>query len=298
MKKLAIKIDVDTERGTRLGVPNLVNLFKDLELNATFLFALGPDNTGRAITRIFKPNFFKKIQRTSVIANYGLKTLGNGLLWPAPHISKKHSRLLRSIYDYGFEVGIHCYDHIKWQDNLHKMTEAEVRFEVNTSFSTFKNVFGFSAKSMGSAGWQANKYSLAAYDDCNLTYASDTRGDIAFFPVVGKKEFSTLQVPTTLPTLDEFLGQPNYTLESIRDHFIDQIKEDKINIFTVHAELEGMKYLEWFADFLKNCLDKKIEIVPVRNIALDLLKNRHKIPKIQLVNKEIFGRSGTVASHL
>jgi undecaprenyl phosphate-alpha-L-ara4FN deformylase len=298
MKKLAIKVDVDTERGTKLGVPNLVNIFKDFGLKATFLFALGPDNTGRAIARIFKPNFFKKVKRTSVIANYGLKTLGNGLLWPAPHISKKHSGLLRSVHDYGFEVGIHCYDHIKWQDNLHKMTEAEVRSEVNVAFTTFKNVFGFSAKSMGSAGWQANKYSLAAYDDCNLTYASDTRGSIPFFPVVGKREFNTLQVPSTLPTLDEFLGQPNYNLENIKDYFISQIKEDQANVFTIHAELEGMKYLNWFTDFIKSCLENNIEIVPVRSIALELLKNRHKIPKIQLVNKEIFGRSGTVASHL
>ena len=52
-KIIAIKIDVDTERGTRLGVPNLLKLLKNLAIPATFLFSLGPDNTGRAIRRIF-----------------------------------------------------------------------------------------------------------------------------------------------------------------------------------------------------------------------------------------------------
>ena len=54
---LAIKIDVDTDRGTRIGVPNLVALFDEFGVKATFLFSLGPDNTGRAIKRIFRPGF-------------------------------------------------------------------------------------------------------------------------------------------------------------------------------------------------------------------------------------------------
>ena len=46
---LALKIDVDTLRGTREGVPNLVVLLKKYGADATFLFSLGPDHTGRAI---------------------------------------------------------------------------------------------------------------------------------------------------------------------------------------------------------------------------------------------------------
>src|ERR1043165_7590745 len=107
---LAIKIDVDTDRGTRLGVPALLQLFDELDIPATFLFSLGPDNTGRAIKRIFRPGFFKKVARTSVIATYGLRTLLNGTLLPAPHIAQCHAAIMRQVRDAGFEVGIHCYD--------------------------------------------------------------------------------------------------------------------------------------------------------------------------------------------
>ena len=34
--------------------------------SATFLFSLGPDHTGRAIKRVFRPGFFGKVRRTSV----------------------------------------------------------------------------------------------------------------------------------------------------------------------------------------------------------------------------------------
>ncbi|TMH26152.1 MAG: 4-deoxy-4-formamido-L-arabinose-phosphoundecaprenol deformylase, partial [Betaproteobacteria bacterium] len=52
--KLALKVDVDTYRGTRRGVPRLVELLKKHGAGATFLFSLGPDHTGRAIKRVFR----------------------------------------------------------------------------------------------------------------------------------------------------------------------------------------------------------------------------------------------------
>ncbi len=57
MTIFSLKIDVDTERGTKEGVVNLLNLFSELNIPATFLFSLGPDNTGRALKRIFRPGF-------------------------------------------------------------------------------------------------------------------------------------------------------------------------------------------------------------------------------------------------
>ena len=57
---LALKIDVDTLRGTREGVPNLVMLLKKHGADATFLFSLGPDHTGRAIKRVFRPGLLRQ----------------------------------------------------------------------------------------------------------------------------------------------------------------------------------------------------------------------------------------------
>ena len=59
--KLALKIDVDTFRGTREGVPRLIDLLQKHNAGATFLFSLGPDHTGRAITRAFRPGFMTKV---------------------------------------------------------------------------------------------------------------------------------------------------------------------------------------------------------------------------------------------
>jgi len=79
--KLALKIDVDTYRGTREGVPRLVEILQSHNAQATFFFSLGPDHTGRAIKRVFRPGFLGKVSRTSVVKHYGIKTLLYGTLF-------------------------------------------------------------------------------------------------------------------------------------------------------------------------------------------------------------------------
>ncbi|MCC8991883.1 MAG: hypothetical protein LM514_04745, partial [Streptococcus sp.] len=51
---IALKVDVDTLRGTLEGVPRLQELFSQKQTDATFLFSLGPDHTGWAIRRVFR----------------------------------------------------------------------------------------------------------------------------------------------------------------------------------------------------------------------------------------------------
>src|SRR4051812_23660231 len=105
--RLALKVDVDTDRGTRRGVPNLVADLQEFRAPACFLFSLGPDQTGRAVSLVFRPGFFKKVSRTSVVQLYGVRTLLNGTLLPAPHIGQRNGHIMRAVKAAGFEVGIH-----------------------------------------------------------------------------------------------------------------------------------------------------------------------------------------------
>ena len=138
--KLALKIDVDTFRGTRVGVPRLVEVLKKYGAGATFLFSLGPDNTGRAIKRAFRPGFMKKVSRTSVLEHYGIITLMYGTVIPAPDIGKRCAPILRTVRDAGFEVGIHCNNHYRWQDYVHTMSAAAVEAEFSAARAEFRQL--------------------------------------------------------------------------------------------------------------------------------------------------------------
>jgi len=105
MAKIALKVDVDTLLGTQVGTPNLAKLFAELGVGATFLFSLGPDHTGWALKRVFRPGFLKKVSRTSVVEHYGIKTLLYGVLLPAPDIGKRAANEMRAVDQAGHETG-------------------------------------------------------------------------------------------------------------------------------------------------------------------------------------------------
>ena len=97
MALIALKIDVDTYRGTREGALRLADVLERLGVRATFLFSLGPDHTGRAIRRAFRRGFLGKVRRTSVLQHYGLKTLLYGVLLPGPRIGQRAGEAMRDI---------------------------------------------------------------------------------------------------------------------------------------------------------------------------------------------------------
>jgi peptidoglycan/xylan/chitin deacetylase (PgdA/CDA1 family) len=294
--RLALKVDVDTDRGTREGVPNLVADLQAFSAPACFLFSLGPDQTGRAITRVFRPGFFKKVSRTSVVQIYGLRTLLNGTLLPAPHIGRRNTGVMRDVRAAGHEVGIHCYNHYRWQDYVQRMSPDDIRHEFVAARAEFLRIFGGEAHTAGAAGWQSNARSREVYDEANLLYASDTRGASPFFPRVDGRVFRTLEIPSTLPTFDELMGRPEYPDAKIPAHYVSRLREDRVNVLTIHAEIEGMGRRRLFNALLAACRDRGVTFVRLDDYAKELLANRAAIPVCDQVMAEIDGRSGLVAT--
>lgn len=294
--RLALKVDVDTDRGTREGVPNLMADCQEFKAPACFLFSLGPDQTGRAITRVFRPGFFQKVSRTSVVQMYGIRTLLNGTLLPAPHIGRRNTGVMRAVRDAGFEVGIHCYNHYRWQDYVQKMSLEEIRTEFVAARAEFLRIFGREAQTAGAAGWQSNGRSRQIYDEAGLLYASDTRGGAPFFPRVEGQGFQTLEIPSTLPTFDELMGRPEYPDDQIVPHYLSLLRSDQPNVFTLHAEIEGMGRRALFRSLLDACREAGVEFIRLDDLARELLANRAAIPARDQVMAKIDGRSGVVAT--
>ncbi len=295
VKKLALKIDVDTALGTRDGVPCLCELLTKYKIPATFLFSLGPDNTGKSIRRIFQPGFFKKIFRTRVTQLYGWKTLLYGTLLPAPQIALKYAEVIKEAQDLGFSVGIHAYDHFHWQNFVHTWSLNDVRQEFAKAINCFYKIFSHIPCSAGAPGWQANENTFQVYDEHKLLYASDCRGNHPFFPRIGAKTFKTLQIPTTLPTLDEWLGDPKFKNEDdIISSYLELLKPG-LNVLTIHAEIEGGAKSSFFERLLKKLKSETICFTDLTLEAIEILKNKNQVPVCEVVQTEIEGRAGLLA---
>ena len=281
--KLAIKVDVDTLRGTEEGVPRLVHLLRKHKAGATFLFSLGPDHTGRALRRVFRPGFFSKVSRTSVVEHYGIRTLLYGTLLPGPDIGRRCADVMRATRDAGFEVGVHCWDHVRWQDFVAQKDAAWTQREMELACERFESVFGEIPGTWGAAGWQTNVH--AARFQERFAYASDTRGTRPFQPVWNGQAIGCPQVPTTLPTFDEIIGLH----DDVVQHVLDMTKTPREHVFTAHAELEGGKLYGMFEQLLGGWKAQGYELV-----ATDRMP-RERLPRHEVVYGEVPGRSGTLA---
>jgi undecaprenyl phosphate-alpha-L-ara4FN deformylase len=294
--RIGLKVDVDTLRGTREGVPRLAALLKKHGADATFYFSVGPDHTGRAIRRMFRKGFVQKVARTSVVRHYGVKTLLYGVLLPGPDIGEKGGAQMRAVRDAGFEVGLHTYDHVRWQDYVAQATAEWTRTEFERGLRAFERVFGAPPESHAAAGWQINDHALAFEQEYGLRYASDTRGGPAFRPIVNGKGSTCAQLPTTLPTFDELLGRDGIDASSIGDAVFDlsaAAADRSQQVFTLHAELEGMLLLDAFEALLLKWRSAGAAIV--RMAAIHALAAQRELPLRAVIQGEIPGRSGLLA---
>jgi peptidoglycan/xylan/chitin deacetylase (PgdA/CDA1 family) len=286
--RLALKIDVDTYRGTRDGVPRLVEILRQHDAGATFLFSLGPDHTGRAMRRVFRPGFFSKVQRTSVVEHYGVRTLLYGTLLPGPDIGRECARVLRDTKKAGFEVGIHCWDHVRWQDFVVSRDYRWVQEEMDLAFRRFEEIFGEKARTWGAAGWQTNRHA-AWIEERTCDYASDVRGTHPFIPLWDGVRIGCPQLPTTLPTLDELIGRVGDPVEFI----LNETENPRHHVFTAHAELEGGKLAGDFGRLLEGWKRQGYDLVPTRTLFASLEVER--LPRCEVIYGEVPGRSGTLA---
>lgn len=293
--KLALKIDVDTYRGTVQGVPQLVEILKDRGAGATFLFSLGPDHTGRAITRVFRSGFLGKVRRTSVLSHYGFRTLLYGTLLPAPDIGRECARIMRETRDCGFEVGIHTWDHVLWQDKVGRSDAQWTRSQMDLACERFEEIFGEPARIHGAAGWQMNRHAYRLTQRLGFSFCSDTRGTRPFVPVYEGEIVACPQLPTTLPTLDELIGVDGVNAGNVVGRLLDLTRDAQPtgHVYTLHAELEGMKLAPVFEQLLDGWQEQGHELVSLGAYLESLAPG--VLPRHEIAIGPVPGRTGTLA---
>jgi undecaprenyl phosphate-alpha-L-ara4FN deformylase len=292
--RLALKIDVDTLRGTREGVPALVALLRRHNVNATFLFSLGPDHTGRAIKRVFRSGFLGKVRRTSVVRHYGLRTLLYGTLLPGPDIGRRAGDIMQRVRDAGHETGVHCWDHIRWQDGVGVADAGWTHDEMRRACERFTEIMREPPHTHGAAGWQMNVHAMRLTQRLGFDYCSDGRGSHPHLPVWNGELLRCPQLPTTLPTLDEMIGLDGVAEDNVAAHLLARTREPASSghVFTLHAELEGMRLIGAFEQLILGWKAQGWTLGPTRSLFESV--EPMALPRCTTGMGSVPGRSGTL----
>lgn len=290
-KIIGLKIDVDTFYGMRHGVPKILSLLEKYKIKASFFVPMGRDNTGRTVKRVFtKKGFLAKARRVGVIRTYGLRTLLYGIIFPGPKILEKNVEIIKGLFG-KHEIGIHGYDHVFWHDRIIKLNYERTKKELEKAIEAYRKILGEEPKSFASPGWVTNVHALEIFKERGFIYSSDTRGYSPFYPIIENRTISLMQIPTTLPTLDEVVGIHGKDVKSLLEYF-ESLLTNSINVITVHAELEGKRWSNFLEAFIEKTLAQGYTFKTLLEIANEL-KNIH-LPKSRIIYGEVEGRAGKV----
>jgi undecaprenyl phosphate-alpha-L-ara4FN deformylase len=289
--RIGLRIDVDTFRGTNLGVPNLCKLLSAYSIKASFFFSVGPDNMGRHLWRLLRPAFLKKMLRTKAANLYGWDILLRGTFWPGHVIGDKLAPIILSSFEAGHEVGLHAWDHHQWQTHIDKMDIDFIQNSLNRGVESLTKILGQPPKCSAVPGWKCSDEVLLAKNRFAFDYNSDCRGKSIFYPVVDGREFTQPQIPVTLPTYDEVIGRNGVTDDNYNDYIFSLLEPAKLNVLTIHAEVEGIICLEMFGQFIDKAVSRDISFVPLNF----LLQDCHNIGRAAIIRDELSGREGWIS---
>ncbi len=290
--KIGLRIDVDTLNGTRIGIPTLLNILGQYKIRATFFFSVGPDNMGRHLWRLIRPQFLLKMLRSKAGSLYGWDILLRGTFWPGPDISRALKSPLEQVFAAGHEIGLHAIDHHHWQKRAAGLSQEAIAEEFKTGFKVINDYIGRDPICFAAPSWRGTDNLLQVEMEAGVCYGSDCRGSHIFRPIVDGKPSGIPQIPVTLPTYDEVIGRDGLSDRNYNEYLLSLLNEDRLNVLTIHAEVEGMSKSRLFREFLDRALDNDVTFLPLGSLLPDDLST---IPIGVMEKGSIPGREGWVA---
>ena len=139
-----------------------------------------------------------------------------------------------------------------------------------------------------------NVHALRMTQRLGFDYCSDGRGTHPHLPVWNAELVRCPQFPTTLPTLDEMVGIDGVTEDNVAAHLLERTQDSTTGdqVFTLHAELEGMRLASAFEQLIVGWKAQGWTLVPTRAMFEGV--EPMALPRCETGPGTIPGRTGTL----
>jgi peptidoglycan/xylan/chitin deacetylase (PgdA/CDA1 family) len=235
--KIGLRVCVNSLQGALRGVPNLLELFEQYEIRASFFFALGPDRSGRLVSA-------HPLQPWR--GRGGLASRLYSTLRAVSDMAERVGEAMQAVKEAGHEIGLLSFDPVNWLDKAALADENWTKKQLLHAIGSFEQVMGVPPCCHAAAGWQVNPYLLKLERELGFEFASDVRGKTLFLPQLRNFDSNCVQIPTTLPTLCELLNRGGeLNPDNVHEYLYaeSQYILPHGHIYSLDAEMEGERFL-------------------------------------------------------
>ena len=150
-----------------------------------FCSAWGPITPAARMRRVFRPGFFSKVSRTSVLEHYGCARCCTARCCRDRTSARRAGAQMRARARCRLR-GRHPLLRPRQLAGLRAPVAVPTgpRAQMRRRSERFREVFAAAPRVHGAAGWQMNDTALALEEELGFSYASDTRGDPPFVPLI------------------------------------------------------------------------------------------------------------------
>jgi len=232
--RVALRVEVNSLRGLRQGVPNLMRLFSEYQVRVSFFFPLGYDYAGRSPFTTWRARH-----------RLGVPALAYGTLMPAPSLGAEGRDLMATARAEGHEVGLFGLSPLHWSRRLAHADKAWTGQQCEDLWSSFLELGGMAPSALATPGWQVNPALLGGLSSGCYRYSSMSRGKLPYLPVLQGVRSEVPEIPTTLPTVDELLRQPGVTVGNVHEYLYADSRHLRPagHVFAASAEREGIELI-------------------------------------------------------
>lgn len=256
-KTFTLRIDLESDKGIRLGLPKLLDLLKKHNIKASFYIPMGGESN------IFEILKYRKAMESSgerKIKVFSLLDKIKMALFPMDFV-KSNIKLLRRILKEGHELGIHAWKHREWTRGLSRI---DVEKRIIQSKKKYLKLLGKKPISFASPGFNINKEVVSILEKHGFKYISD-------FPGKSIKKYSEIKnVPMTIlgknkMPIIEYLTEKEKPDEEIIKEIKKQILKNNLSSIYIHGLFEARFKLNILNEVFRFIKIKKIKAIKIIN---------------------------------
>lgn len=264
--RVALKIDVSSLSGARDGTPALLRLFDTYRVQASFAFAPGARWPG------------------------GLAGFRSGT-----GMDRRSADQLRAALAAGHELGLAAPVPRSWERHAARANHAWTRRQFRVGLDRWTAAIDRTPAFGAAPGWQLNAHLLTLEDERHWDWCSDTRGRYPFLPLLQGVRAHCVQIPTTLPTVDEVIASGAATLNNVHEFLYAESRQLRPagHVFSADAERAGLYWLSTLEKLIVMWKGQGGSLRPLGQVYAELACDQ--LPRHQVGWGRVPGRKGYVA---